>query len=228
MQTLHDRNIFLSTLPATAGRSRRAAVVVVVGISLVLFALVVPYAGIPLTPVPAFVAAYQSALAINDVITAVLLLSQFAILRSRALLVLAAGYLFTAPIALVHALTFPGLFAPTGLLGAGPQTTVWLYMIWHTGFPLFVLAYALAERQEGLRPDHRLAGRQGDRGGTIAAVVLLSCMASIWVVVAQHDLLPALVKDGHETPIDRRRHLVRLLHHGSRRCCWCGGAGRIR
>ena len=73
----------------------------------------------PLLQVPAFVASYQSALAINDLITAVLLLSQFAVLRSRALLLLASGYLFTAAAAVVHALTFPGLFAPTGLLGAG-------------------------------------------------------------------------------------------------------------
>jgi len=29
---------------------------------------------------------------------------------------------------IVHALTFPGLFAPAGLLGAGPQSTAWLYM----------------------------------------------------------------------------------------------------
>ena len=71
---------------------------------------------------------------VNDLITAVLLFSQFFILRSWALLFLASGYLFTAPVALIHALTFPGLFSPTGLLGAGPQTTAWLFMIWHGGF----------------------------------------------------------------------------------------------
>ena len=120
-----------------------------VGVSAVLFACAVPFAGVPLTPVPAFVASYQSALAINDLITAVLLFSQFAILRSRALLLLASGYLFTALAAIVHALTFPGLFAPGGLLGAGTQTTVWLYMIWHGGFPLLVLGYALLKGANG-------------------------------------------------------------------------------
>jgi hypothetical protein len=44
--------------------------------------------------------------------------------------------------AIMHALSFPGLFAPAGLLGAGPQTTAWLYMFWHSGFSLFVMAYA--------------------------------------------------------------------------------------
>ena len=67
----------------------------------------------------AFIPSYQSALATNDLITAVLLYAQFGQLRSRALLLLAAGYLFTALMAIVHALTFPGpVRAGPGLLGA--------------------------------------------------------------------------------------------------------------
>ena len=34
---------------------------------------------------------------------------------------LASGYFFTARMAIAHALTLPGLFAPAGLLHAGPQ-----------------------------------------------------------------------------------------------------------
>src|SRR3954447_10918486 len=147
MQTGHHRNIFLSTMPATS-LDRTAAVSVVIVLA-VLFAIAVPFATVRLTPVPAFIASYQSALAINDLLTAVLLFSQFTLLRSRALLLLASGYLFTAAAAIVHALTFPGLFAPSGLLGAGPQTTVWIFMIWHAGFPLFVLGYALTKGIRG-------------------------------------------------------------------------------
>ena len=58
----------------------------VVAVSSIVFVLAVPYAGVPLTPIPAFVASYQSALALNDLLTAVLLYTQFAILRSLALL----------------------------------------------------------------------------------------------------------------------------------------------
>ena len=87
------------------------AMVAVVGVSSVLFVSAALYATVPLSPVPAFIASYQSALAINDLITAVLLFSQFSIVRSRALLLLASGYLFTAFAAVVHALSFPGLFA---------------------------------------------------------------------------------------------------------------------
>ena len=155
-----ERNIFLSTMPAT--RRDRMPALAVVGVSAVLFVCAVPFAGVPLAPVPAFVASYQSALAINDLITAVLLFSQFAISRSRALLLLASGYLFTAMAAIVHALTFPGLFAPGGLLGAGPQTTVWLYMVWHGGFPLLVLGYALLKARDDGAKDTGL-DRRGNR-----------------------------------------------------------------
>jgi PAS domain S-box-containing protein len=189
-----DRSIFLSTLPVTS--RERTAALAVVGISAVLFAFAVPFASTPLTPVPAFVASYQSALVINDLITAVLLFSQFGVLRSRALLLLASGYLFSAAAAFTHALTFPGLFSPSGLLGAGLQTTVWLYMIWHGGFPLLVLGYALLKGKDAG------AKIRGSTGGAIlgsVVVVVITMAVFAWIVTAQHDILPTLLSGGHYT-----------------------------
>jgi PAS domain S-box-containing protein len=181
-------------LPAT--QSDRTAALAIVGISAILFALAVPFAGTPLIQVPAFVASYQSALAVSDIITAVLLLSQFAVLRSRALLLLSIGYLFTAAAAVTHALTFPGLFAPTGLLGARSQTTVWLYMIWHGGFPLFVLAYGWLKDGNG---GNRINGPT-ERPIVLAVLGVIVAMVVIaWIVTAQHDLLPVLLRDGRYT-----------------------------
>jgi len=191
-----ERNIFLSTMPASRGD--RKAALVVVGISVALFACAAPFAGVPLTPVPAFVASYQSALATNDVITAVLLFSQFAISRSRALLLLASGYLFTAMAAIVHALTFPDLFVPGGLLSAGAQTTVWLYMIWHGGFPLLVLGYALLKT-----PNNGSKIRGSTSGAIVTSIIVIAVtvVAFTWLVTAQHDLLPTLLSHGHYTPV---------------------------
>ena len=191
-----ERNIFLSTMPAT--RRDRTFALAVVGVSGLLFVCAVPFAGVPLTPVPAFVASYQSALAINDLITAVLLFSQFAISRSRAMLLLASGYLFTAMAAIVHALTFPGLFAPDGLLGAGSQTTVWLYMIWHGVFPLLVLGYSLLK---GAESGSRIRGSTRGAIVTSIAAVAVAIPFFTWVVTAQHDRLPILLSGGHYTPV---------------------------
>jgi PAS domain S-box-containing protein len=191
-----ERNIFLSTMPAT-GRDRMFALAVV-GASGLLFVCAVPFAGVPLTPVPGFLAGYQSALAINGLITAVLLFSQFAISRSRAMLLLASGYLFTAMATIVHALTFPDLFAPGGLLGADSQTTAWLYMIWHGVFPLLVLGYSLLRTTEN---GSRIRG--STRGAIVTSIAAVAVAISLftWVVTAQHDHLPVLLSGGHYTPV---------------------------
>ncbi len=183
-----DRNIFLSTLPAT-NRDRTIALGVVI-VSAIFFGVTLPFSRVQLPVVPAFVASYQSALAINDLITTILLLSQFSLLRSRALLLLASGYLFTAIAAIVHGLTFPNLFTPTGLFNAGPQTTAWLYMVWHGGFPLFVLGYAALKDKGGGR---EIKGSVREAIVWSIVAVFAAMAAAIYVVTELHHLLPALI-----------------------------------
>ena len=199
LQAVDDHNIFLSTMPATS-RDRSIALTVV-GVSAVLFACVVPFAGMPLAEVPGFVASYQSALAINDLITAVLLFSQFVVLRSWSLLLLTSGYLFTAVAAIAHGLTFPGLFTPSGLFHAGSQTTVWLYMIWHGGFPLFVLGYALLKNQENGQDGPRIDGSAGRAARVSLAAIIAAMIAIVWLVTGGHDRLPTLLSEGRYTSV---------------------------
>ncbi len=196
MQVDDDQSIFLSTKPAT--RREHIAAFMVVGISAILFVCAVPFAGTPLPHIPAFVASYQSALAVNDLVTAILLLSQFRILRTWALLLLGSGYLFTAAAALAHALTFPGLFAPTGLFRAGPQTTVWLYMIWHGVFPLLVLGYAVLKDKHGGPKVEGSASRAIIR--SVVAVVI-AIVVVVWLATGHHDMLPTLLNEGEYTPV---------------------------
>src|SRR3989442_1482493 len=190
------RLVFLSTLPAGRGERRLALTVVLV--SAAIFLTAVPFAKMPLAQISAFIPIYESALVINDLITAGLLFGQFSFLRSRALCVLARRYLFTALMPVSHALTFPGLFSPTGLLGAGPQSTAWLYMLWHGGFPLLVIAYALLKD----------AGRETGRPRGRAGVAVLASLAAVFVVAggltllatAGQDVLPAIMQGNHYTP----------------------------
>lgn len=191
-----EAQVFLSTLPA--GASQRCLALAVMAVSLVILAVLAPFATIPLMPLPAFIPIYESALVINDLVTAILLFGQFAILRQRALAVLASAYLFTAFITVAHALTFPGLFAPGGLLGAGPQSTAWLYMLWHGGFPLLVILYAL------LRKDADLARRVA----APSAIVILGCIAAALaaagaltaLATAGQTALPAIMQGNSYTP----------------------------
>ena len=118
-----------------------------IGISAVVFVACVPFVRVPMQPSPAFVAIYNAVSILNDFITSVILFGQFNILRSRALLLLASGYLFTSLISVVQLLTFPDLFAVGGLLGAGSQTALWLCIFWHGGFPLVVSFLCAVSRQ---------------------------------------------------------------------------------
>jgi signal transduction histidine kinase len=191
-----ERPAFLSTLPAGRGERRLALAVVLASVA--IFFAVAPFAKVPLGQGWAFIPIYQSAFVVNDLITAVLLFGQFGILRSRALLALASGYLFTAFMAVAHGLSFPGLFAPTGLLGAGPQTTAWLYMFWHGGFPLLVIAYALLTDRE--RETGRPPGRPGVAVLSSVAVALVAVVGLTLLATAGQGALPAIMRGNNYTP----------------------------
>jgi signal transduction histidine kinase len=191
-----EQPVFLSSMPADARHKRLA--LIVVAVSSLLFAMLVPVAKVQLAPVAAFVPIYQSALVVSDVITAALLFGQFTILRARALLALASAYLFTAALAVFHAMTFPGLFAPGGLLGAGPQTTAWLYMFWHAGFPLLAIAYAWLKPVDRTHPPLR-----GPTAGIVlATIVLVLGVAGLFAMLATsgHDSLPPIMSGNRYTP----------------------------
>ncbi|HTW72346.1 MAG TPA: MASE4 domain-containing protein, partial [Acetobacteraceae bacterium] len=189
-----DEPIFvLSTLPA--GRAERRLASVVVLVSIIVFAAAVPYARRPLAGVTAFIPAYESALVINDLITGALLFGQFSIGRSRALLVLASGYLFCALIEIAHALSYPGVFSQSGLLGAGPQSTAWLYMFWHGGFPLAVLGYAL------LKNPPAAVTRRAAGAAIVASAAAVAGLVIVLTLLATFGeaSLPAIMAGSHYT-----------------------------
>jgi signal transduction histidine kinase len=140
-EAVEEHQLLLATLPPSKVQIRLAIGVVLV--LLVAFAVTIYFTNVQLARVDAFIPAFETAIAFNDLVTAALLFAQFSIMRSRALLVLANGFLFTSLIVIPHVLTFPGAFTPSGLLGAGLQTTSWLYFFWHAGSPLAVIGYVL-------------------------------------------------------------------------------------
>ena len=105
---------------------------------------------------------------VTDLVTAVLLFGQFSATGSRALLVLASGYLFSSLIAIPYTLTFPGAFAPTGLLGAGSQSAAWLNVSSRFGLAAATVGYALLTSGKHTRLDRAVTAtcdflERGDR-----------------------------------------------------------------
>ena len=183
--------VSLSNLPATP-RQRR----VVFAVALLLlgaFAITAPFASAQLPSFVSFNPAVEAMVFVNDLVTAILLFSQYSISRSRAILALAIGYLYTALIVIPHILVFPGAF--TGLLAAGPQSSAWLYYFWTAGTPLAVIVYALLRNAD---PESG-ADRRSTRvviGWSVALVIALT-FGLTWLTTAGHRFLPPLMSGDH-------------------------------
>ncbi|HWI37488.1 MAG TPA: MASE4 domain-containing protein, partial [Burkholderiales bacterium] len=176
-----------------AGAADRKLALTMVAVSTVLFVACIPLAKTPLAQVWAFIPAYQSALVICNLVTAALILGQARIARSAALMALGAAYVFSACLAVMHTLSFPGLFAPGGVLGGGPQTTAWLYMFWHAGFPLGVIGYGYLKGAPPLRqPGRALA--------SALVLAVAAAAASAWLAIAAEGALPAVMRGNNYTP----------------------------
>lgn len=182
----------LATL-APGRTQKRLALGVVLTFFCILFISAGELTNVQWRRVDAFIPAYGTAMFVNDMITAVLLFNQFAILRSRALLAISIGYLFTGFLLVPWTLAFPGVFAPDGLLGAGLQSTGWFQILRLAGFPTFVIAYALLRDVD---PPGRLW--EGSVGATILSSVVITaavvCGLTV-LVVAGDAYLPRISTD---------------------------------
>jgi signal transduction histidine kinase len=188
----------LANMPPSIGQ-RRAARILVLAL-LAILAATWPFATVKLPEIGAFVPSLAAALFVSDCVTAVLLFGQFSILRQRALLIIANGYLFSALIVVAHALAFPGAFSRSGLFGAGLQSAVWLYWFWHAGLPLAIIGYALAKKND--RPLSARSTRLAV-GSTVAATIAL-VIGMLWFVTQHHDLLPVTFVDVRPLSLFRR------------------------
>jgi len=178
----------LANLPATPrqGIFALAAAIVLV----IAFAIAAPFAATPLPRLDAAIPTLAAMIFVNDLITSVLLFGQYIMFPSIAILVLAGGYFFTALIVIPYALTFPGAFAPTGLLGADLQSPAWLYNFWHIGLPAAIFAYAV------LKDADRLNTRGAHSAwfaisSTIAIIIGLVSLIT-WATIALKQFLPPL------------------------------------
>jgi signal transduction histidine kinase len=182
----------VATVPPTPRQRRQAfAIVAVLGLA---FAATIPFGRIQLAQVDSFVPTVEGIIVVTDLLTAVLLFSQYPAGRSRAVLVLASGFLFCAFVVGLHALSFPGAFAPAGVIGGGPQSTPWLYTFWRVGFAAAIFGYAMTKDPKGLARDAPGAGPAFAIGWSIAVVLALVLVVAAVVTLGEKHL-PALIAD---------------------------------
>ncbi|MFL6817199.1 MAG: MASE4 domain-containing protein [Bradyrhizobium sp.] len=186
-----DFPLVIATLPAT--ERQRAIAAGVVTILIVAAAFMAPFASIQVRRIDAFIPVLQTVLSVADLITATLLFAQFSIQPQRALLALAGAYIFSGSFAFLQTLAFPGGYAPAGLIGDGPNSPAWIYVLWHTTFTGAVLVYAFSKDTTG---DGKLPVRS-----TMAAIIvtIAGVLATIavltWVVTTKTEYLPSFFTD---------------------------------
>jgi signal transduction histidine kinase len=183
----NDLPVLLVTLPVSQ-KQRRLAVAVIIAVG-IAFLITLPYATTPLQRIDAFVPAIQGMLFMVELIIAVLLFAQYSIVPQPAILAIANGYLFTALMVAAQALTFPGAFTPSGLLGAGLQSANWLYYFWFTGFPVAVIFYVALKNVWMYRePSWAMAG--------LSISVTIAVAAGLtWIATTGEKFLPSILLD---------------------------------
>lgn len=113
-------------LPSTPRHRVMAAIVAALAIAAA--ALVWPHAKDPGLVVAPFFPVFITWVTLTEGLTALLLWTQYAVSGRLLFAALSGAYAFTSVIAAIQLLVFPGVFSPTGLLGAGPQTAVWIWV----------------------------------------------------------------------------------------------------
>lgn len=181
-----DAPLVFANLPA-AGR-QKATAVSVAALLVVAAVAIAPFASIQLGRVDAFIPVLQTALSIADLMTAALVFAQYSIQPQRALLAVASGYTFSGSFAFLQTLTFPGGYAPAGLIGDGSNSASWMYVLWHIFFPGSILVYTFLK-------DTITSGSPS--GNSIKANIittLASVIATIailtWIVTTKTEYLP--------------------------------------
>jgi len=142
-------------------RHHRVAACAVAGVILCVVVAALPFARLAGPTVAPFLPMFAMAVFTIEGLTAYLLWTQFMITRQAFLAALGGAYAYTSVMVAIQLLVFPDVFSPTGLLGAGPQSAVWIWAFWHCGSPLLVLAALFVRRHWRAPVPHPLTRRTG-------------------------------------------------------------------
>lgn len=187
---------YLGLFDTPPSRRDSAAALAIVAALFAAFLAVLPVANVDLEPVIAAVPTVSSIIFVAELIVATVLYAQATVFRSRALTVLASGYVFTALLLVPYALSFPGAFSPSGWLDAGVNTTAWVMIFRRMGAPIAVILYAWLRHADEARPPE--ADRRPPR--VLLGVLCAAALAAGVTLIATvgHDLLPPVFRGRRE------------------------------
>jgi signal transduction histidine kinase len=185
---VQQEHLGLFDTPSTRREIRFA--LLVVGMMIAVVVAILPFREAQPGEIDAFVPVVDAVVVVGELIIATMLYAQAAVFRSRALTLLASGFIFIALLLVMHALTFPGAFAEHGLFGDGSNSTAWVMIFRRLGFPLIVLLYARFALAESTAPPSAERPRARVLVWATGAVALAGA-ASV-LAISQSQALPAM------------------------------------
>ncbi len=168
----------------------------IVGLVFVALLAALPAHNVQVGAIPGLIPALDVGMLVCDLISAAILYAQASVFRSRALTILASGYVLGGLLLIPWALTFPGAFSANGLLGAQVNTTGWIATFWRLSVPVAIFYYAWFKAAESTtrpiveRPPARVVQALFV---SAALAVLITMMATLG-----HDLLPPFFVDQNQ------------------------------
>ena len=185
-----DFPIAIANMPASV-QERKTAIRVVVLFAIIAGALT-PFANVQMARVDAFIPVIQTVMCVADLVTAALLFAQYSVEPRFAILALAGGYITSGSFAFLQTLAFPGGYSPTGVIGDGRDSSAWLFVFWHTCFPLAIMIYALFK-------DHPAdsSGKSVTAAICVTVAMVLAAFAVLsWIATAGTGYLPGIYVGG--------------------------------
>src|SRR6516164_10746029 len=163
-----DFPIVITALPASARQHKiafRGFAILVVVVAIVMIA------NIQTVRVDTLIPAIQIVMCFTDLLTAAFLFTQYSVQPRRALLALASGFVFSGVFAFLQTLAFPGAYGPGVLIGDELNSAGWLFLCWHTTFPLAAIVYVLTKDTDG-------AANLSVRSTRVAIGVAIACVVA--------------------------------------------------
>lgn len=176
----------------------RVSAIIVAALLLLVTLIAARFGDLQGPVIPAFVPICATTWIIADLLTALLLYTQYSVTGALGFLVIASAYTITGLLAIPYLFAFPGVF--TEHLEVG-QVSVWCWTIWHLLYPLIIGVYftldPLLRRRVMTSPSIPQVGLSVMLGSALVAALLAT------VVLLTYRTLPVLVLSGHFSPAFR-------------------------
>ena len=146
MQKVDLQTSFLGLAVVEVTPAARTTALSIIGAMVCISAGLILFGGQPGPRVYGILPLLLGSVIVTELFLAHLLLGQFARIRLWSLLFIGIAYLFVGLVTIAYVLTCPLIFGESGILQSNGQAPIYLWILWHAVFPIFVLGALALDR----------------------------------------------------------------------------------